>query len=294
MLQKRIQQLRHLAAQAFAVTRGSGKLRRVRGGTPRATSQQQSDDRPVLHVIPPRCARSCAGRRFSVRPFGADGLGLAFGTAACHEPGDELSAVLATRMPANAQNAGPSRATKTMRWTSMKIHRTLMIGLLAAATVSVAEMNTSVQAAGGDEKIKLNGCLVKAEGDDGYLITNLPGEPASSTADRNVATSAIGTSGAFSTVFYWLRNDDDLKEHVGHRVEIEGELKGDIKEGEIKLDRKDNWTELEVKSGGDEMKAKVPNAYIFPDPTRDKDRKISTLVRKVDVDQVKMLSANCE
>jgi hypothetical protein len=175
----------------------------------------------------------------------------------------------------------------------MKLHRTLMIGLLAAATVSVAEMNTSVQAVGRDETIKLNGCLVKAEGDGGYLITNLPSEPASSAADRNVATSAIGTAGAFSTVFYWLRNDDDLKKHIGHRVEIEGELKGDIKEGEIKLDRKDNWTELEVKSGGDEMKAKVPNAYIFPDPNRDKDRKISTLVRKVDVDQVKMLSANC-
>jgi hypothetical protein len=176
----------------------------------------------------------------------------------------------------------------------MKIHRTLTIGLLAAATIAVAEMNTSVQAAGADEKIKLNGCLVKADGDDGYLITNLPSEPASSTADRNVATSAIGTSGAYATVFYWLRNDDDLKEHVGHRVAIEGELKGDIKEGEIKLDRKDNWTELEVKSGGDEMKARVPNAYMFPDPSRDKDRKISTLVRKVDVDHVKMLSANCE
>ena len=168
------------------------------------------------------------------------------------------------------------------------------MGLVAVGTVGVAEMYTSVRAAGEDEKIKLNGCLVKAEGDDGYLIINLPSEPASATAGRNVATSAIGTSDAFSTVFYWLRHDDDLKKHVGHRVAIEGELKGDIKEGEIKLDRKDNWTELEVKSGGDEMKAKVPNAYIFPNPARDKDRKISTLVRKVDVDQVKMLSADCK
>ena len=174
----------------------------------------------------------------------------------------------------------------------MKICRTFVIGWLAAATAGVAWTDTSVQAR-GDDKIKLNGCLVKAEGDDGYLITNLPSEPAPSSADRSVATSAIGTSGAFSTVFYWLRNDDDLKAHVGHRVEVEGELKGDIKEGEIKLERKDNWTELEVKSGGDEMKAKVPNASIFPDPTRDKDRKISALVRKVDVNHVKMVSANC-
>src|SRR3954467_3447691 len=176
----------------------------------------------------------------------------------------------------------------------MKIHRTLIITLAAATVSAVVGANTAVTAAGRDEKIKLNGCLVKAEGDDGYLITNLPSEPGSSTADRNVATTAIGTAGAYSTVFYWLKNDDDLKKNVGHRVEIEGELKGDIKEGEIKLDRKDNWTELEVKSNGDTMKARVPNAYIFSDPTRDKDRKLPTLVRRVDVDHVKMLSASCQ
>jgi hypothetical protein len=169
-----------------------------------------------------------------------------------------------------------------------------MIWGFTAAAAGVAGMDTSAMALSGYQQVKLNGCLIKAESDAGYLITNLPSEPAASTADKTVATSAIGTSGAFSTVFYWLRDDDDLKDHVGHRVEIEGELKGDIKEGEIKIDRKDNWTELEVKSGGDEMKAKVPNAYVFPDPTRDKDRKISVLVRKVDVDHVKMVSANCQ
>ena len=42
------------------------------------------------------------------------------------------------------------------------------------------------------------------------------------------------------------------------------------------------------------MKAKVPNTYVFPDATRDKDRKISALVRKVDVNHVKMVSANCQ
>lgn len=176
----------------------------------------------------------------------------------------------------------------------MHIHRTLMVGFAAAAVTAVVGLNTAVQAAVGDEKVKLNGCLVQAEGDDGYLITNLPSEPGATTADRNPTTTAIGTSGTYSTVFYWLKDDDDLKKNVGHRVEIEGELKGDIKEGEIKLDRKDNWTELEVKSDGDTMKAKVPNAYIFPDPTRDKDRRMSTLVRKVDVDHVKMLSASCQ
>jgi hypothetical protein len=178
----------------------------------------------------------------------------------------------------------------------MSTHRTLLAGVLAAATVTaVAAVNTSVQAAAKDEKIKLSGCLIKAEGDNDYLISNLPSEPGSaSSAERNVTTTAIGTAGNYTNVFYWLGGDDDLKKNIGHRVEIEGELKGDIKEGEIKLDRKDNWTELHVKSDGHEMKAQVPNTYVFPDPTRDKDRKISAIVRKVDVDRVKMLSASCE
>ncbi len=175
----------------------------------------------------------------------------------------------------------------------MKMYRTLIVGLLATATLTAFGSNTSVRAA-GDEKVKLNGCVIKAEGDDGYLISNVPSEPDATAADRNPATSAIGTAGTYANVFYWLKNDDELKKHVGHRVEIEGELKGDIKEGEIKLDRKDNWTELEVKSGGDTLKAQVPNAYMFRDAAHDKDRKVSTLVRKVDVEHVKMLSATCQ
>ena len=112
----------------------------------------------------------------------------------------------------------------------MKTYRTLLVGLLAAATVSaVAGVNTAVQAAGRDEKIKLSGCLIKAEGDNDYLISNLPSEPSTSaSADRSVTTTAIGTSGNFTNVFYWLGGDDDLKKNIGHRVEIEGELNGEI------------------------------------------------------------------
>ena len=154
-------------------------------------------------------------------------------------------------------------------------------------------MNSTVRAA-TDQKVKLTGCLIKAEGDDDYLIANLPSEPGSATADRSIATSSIGTTGAYSTVFYWLGKDDDLKKHVGHRVEIEGDVKGDLKEGEIKVDHKDKWTELEVKSDGHSMKAQVPNAYVFPDPAHDKDRKINAIVRKVDVEHVRMLAASCE
>jgi hypothetical protein len=147
-----------------------------------------------------------------------------------------------------------------------------------------------------DRNVKLTGCLVKGErGDHGYLITNLPSEPSStSPAGVSVVPGAAGTTGAYSTIFYWLDDDDDLERHVGHYVEIDGRVKGDLKPGEIKLERKDNWTEVTVKSDGRSMKATVPNASLFPASTQDKDRKVTALVRRVDVDHVRMVDARCK
>lgn len=176
----------------------------------------------------------------------------------------------------------------------MKMHRTVLAGLLGVAIAALAIRADASHAVRDDKDIKLTGCLIKGEGDGGYLITNLPSEPASSSAaDANVAPTAIGTAGGFSTVFYWLDGNGDLKHHVGHQVAIEGRVKGDLKDGEIKLERKDNWTELHVKSDGRSMKAQVPNTFIAPASSRDKDRTLKALVRRVDVDHVRMLDARC-
>jgi hypothetical protein len=178
----------------------------------------------------------------------------------------------------------------------MKMQRIVLAGLLAIGIAGHVMHARAAAATGRDDRdIKLTGCLIKGEGDGGYLITSLPSEPApSATSGSTVATTAIGTAGSVSPVFYWLDDDGDLKHHVGHRVEVEGHVKGDLKDGEIKLERKDNWTELHVKSDGRSMKAQVPNAYIVPASEHDKDRKMTALVRRVDVDHVRMLSANCQ
>jgi hypothetical protein len=181
----------------------------------------------------------------------------------------------------------------------MKSTHIVLTGLFVCTTIAPRLQAVSAGSFRLDDKdVKLTGCLVKGEsGDHGYLITNLPGEPAStSSAGVNVVPGAAGTTGAYSTIFYWLDDDDDLKAHVGHRVEIEGHLKGDLKPGEIKLERKDNWTEVTVKSDGRSMKAKVPNASMFPASTREEDskRKITALVRRVDVEHVRMVAARCE
>jgi hypothetical protein len=109
-----------------------------------------------------------------------------------------------------------------------------------------------------------------------------------------VVPSAVGTTGGFATIFYWLDDDDDLKKHVGHRVAIEGDLKSDLKDGEIELDRKAKWTELTVKSDGRTLKANVPHASVLTAPGNGGDVKNDILVRRVDVEQVRMLDARCE
>jgi hypothetical protein len=167
-----------------------------------------------------------------------------------------------------------------------------LIGAAFAAAVAAGPMVAPSLSA--EDKITLTGCLVHAEGDgDPYLLTNGPTTPALTRgADRSVEPTGVGTSGEFRTVFYWLHGDSQLKDHVGHQVEIEGDVKGDVKEGEIKLDRKDNWTELEVKADGDHMKARVPNQSIFA--PKDKDQKGTVAVRRVDVEHIRMIAATCE
>jgi len=173
------------------------------------------------------------------------------------------------------------------------IRQLTLTALLVCTFVVTAGKAGSARGA-ADKDVKLSGCLIRGEGDGaGYLLANPPTEPWLGSPGQQVAPSALGTSGDYATMFYWLGGDDDLKRHVGHRVEIEGELKGDVKDGEITTERKDNWTDLTVKADGRTMKAHVPNTSIFPASNQGKDRKSEILVRRVDVKHVRMISAAC-
>ena len=170
----------------------------------------------------------------------------------------------------------------------MRANRRLA-AVLSAAAVMGALATVPARAV---EPVKLSGCLVQGEGSDGFLLINSPREPVSGTSPGTTAApGSIGTAGVVANIFYWLDEDDDLKSHIGHRVEVEGDSKGDLEEGQIKIDRKEQWTEVEVKSDGREMKARVPNASVIAGP--DPDRKIDVLVRRVDVSKVRMLEASC-
>jgi hypothetical protein len=168
------------------------------------------------------------------------------------------------------------------------IGRTLTAALVAAAA-NVALAGSAPAA----EDITLTGCLVRAEDDDAYLLTNVAGEPAWQRADGRVTPGPVGTSGTVATIFYWLTDHDDLKNHVGHRVQIAGDLKGDLTDGRIEIDRKDSWLEITIEANGDDMKARVPASAFSAVPAKGDDEHRNVLVRKVDVGEVKMLAADC-
>jgi hypothetical protein len=169
--------------------------------------------------------------------------------------------------------------------------RLSVTALLVCAFIVTAASSASRAA---DKRVKLSGCLIRGDGDGaGYLLANPPTEPYLNSPDKQVAPSVLGTSGDYATIFYWLDGHDDMREHIGHRVEVEGDLRDDVKDGEITTERKENWTELTIKADGRTMKAQVPNTSIFPASNKDKNRKSDILVRRVDVERVRMLGATC-
>jgi hypothetical protein len=95
-------------------------------------------------------------------------------------------------------------------------------------------------------------------------------------------------------VFYWLEDDEDLSRQVGHRVEVRGELKGDVKAGELKIDPKRDWTELEIKSENRHLKVQVPQTlFVVNSDGNISDDKVDVLVRRVEPKHVRMLAASC-
>jgi hypothetical protein len=172
--------------------------------------------------------------------------------------------------------------------------RRLTVTALLVGTFFVTAWEAGTASGAADKNVKLSGCLIRGEADgSGYLLANPPTEPFLNSPGKQVTPSGLGTSGDYATIFYWLDGNGDLKQHIGRRVEVEGNLKEDVKDGEITTERKDNWTDVTVKADGRTMKARVPNTSIFPAPNQDKDRKGDILVRRVDVKRVRMISASC-
>jgi hypothetical protein len=166
--------------------------------------------------------------------------------------------------------------------------------LWAIAFAGVAAGMPAVGFGQQDKDVRLAGCLVRAEGGQGFLMTNLPGEAVwQQSADARVMPGPVGTSGTVSTIFYWLDERDGLDDHVGHVIEIEGRLDDELRDGELRLERKDGWTEIEVRSADGTLKAQVPRSLLVLPAEGDRETRIDVLVRRVDPRRVRMLAPVC-
>jgi hypothetical protein len=168
---------------------------------------------------------------------------------------------------------------------------------ISAVSAAPQVASAPAQRSGDDKKdVTITGCVVK--GDGGYVLTNV--------AEHTVAAAMAGgqpskpPSGTVlpGRVLYWMKDDDDLAEHAGHKVEVRGELEGEIEKGKISAEREGGGVELEFKVEGDKkVTIKVPDvppAVGTSGSVGDKEVDLHYVVRKIDVDSVKMLTSTCQ
>jgi hypothetical protein len=162
-----------------------------------------------------------------------------------------------------------------------------VVAIFATALIGggTAAVSAASAAASPAKEVTVTGCVLKGD-DGGFLLADLmiPAAPATVPQPR---------------VLYWLEDDDDLEGHTGRRVEVTGELEGELEKGQIKIEREDNAVKLEIKADGRKLKLKLPEtpaAIGTSGAARDDEKKkdkIDYVVRKLDVASVKMVQSTC-
>src|SRR5947207_9387558 len=96
---------------------------------------------------------------------------------------------------------------------------TRMFGILTVAALALASGHLFA-ARKGDTPLTLAGCVVEGQGKDTFLITNV-------TVDGSAPANA----------FYRLDSTKELRDRVGQRVEIAGNVDlGDLDKGKLKVE----------------------------------------------------------
>jgi hypothetical protein len=173
------------------------------------------------------------------------------------------------------------------------------IAFASALSASAASAQSAAAAATQQDKkdVTITGCVVK--GDGGYVLSDVsPENAAAAVAAGTPSTPQPAGTVMPGRVFYWLKDDSDVAAHAGHKVEVSGKLEGDIEKGSISAEREGGMVELEFKIEGDKkVTVKVPDVPPTIGTTGavgDKERNFAYVVRKVDVDSVKMIAPSCK
>ena len=151
----------------------------------------------------------------------------------------------------------------------------------SVALVTALTLGGTAAAVAEDKDVKVTGCVLKGEEGRGFLLADLmlPGASASVPQPR---------------VLYLLKDDDDLEGHTGRRVEITGELEGELEKGQIEVDRDGDAVKLEIKADDRTLKLRLPEMPAAVGTSgKDDEDELAFVVRKLDVKSMKMVSSTC-
>ena len=170
--------------------------------------------------------------------------------------------------------------------------------LAAAALLTVLPTSASAQARSGDkdDQFVVSGCVTPSRdvrigtGPQSLFIWSRGDVYLGSPTGNFKPSEPVGTTGRFIPVFYWIDDENDFAKHVGQRVEIVGEMSGNVRKGELEIKHDNGFTELEFEVGGREATARVPRAWFGPTVRENaQDADLDVLVRTVDVEKVTVL-----
>ena len=176
----------------------------------------------------------------------------------------------------------------------------LVPAVALAAALATPAMAQQKPAGDKDDQIIITGCVIKSDpklsGPRTMMIWS-KGDVYLDPVGAEVkpaegAGRPVGTGGGAEPIFYWIDDDDDFSRHAGKRVEIVGELSDELEDGEIEIEPKGAFTEIEFEWDGDDVKARVPSAWLSPE-TPAKKAEFDIAIRRVDVEKVTVLS-NCD
>jgi hypothetical protein len=155
---------------------------------------------------------------------------------------------------------------------------------LCCVTATAAAQEPTVEVDG--DEITIRGCVL--EGNQTAQAHPVLVWTRGGVMLSNAMTVRAGQAQALpEQVFYWLEGDDPLAQHVGQRVEVEGEL-GDFEKGEVEIERDGAFTNIELKLDGETEHARVPTAWLAA--PRD-EGEFDIVARKIEIDDIDVLGA---
>jgi hypothetical protein len=181
-------------------------------------------------------------------------------------------------------------------------------GALALAVVcagtAAAQAPAPMPMAGKGEAVTITGCVLAGTKENSVVLTHvIEGAAAKETPQMWLGAEGMVTPDGASQqqVIYWLNHESikKMREHIGHRVEIKGEVT-DVSTGTVKVDKepgkdgRDN--KVTVDGRGKEAKAKTEGDVGAGPTTAVGEHKVETTtmpLHRIKVDSVRMVAATC-